>query len=79
MLTVHRARALLVSERTALVNHIRGLLREYGVVVAQGVATLRKALPEILQDAENGVPALVREVFAELYERLQGLDERLRA
>ncbi len=79
VLTVHRARALLVSERTALVNHIRGLLSEYGVVVAQGVATLRKALPEILQDAENGVPALAREVFAELYERLQGLDERLRA
>ncbi len=78
-MTVHRARALLVSERTALVNHIRGLLSEYGVVVAQGVATLRKIVPEILQDAENGVPALAREVFAELYERLQGLDERLRA
>ena len=48
VLTVHRARSLLVSERTALVNHIRGLLSEYGVVLAQGVATVRKGLPEIL-------------------------------
>lgn len=34
VLSVHRARALLVSERTALVNQARGLLAEYGIVVA---------------------------------------------
>jgi transposase len=77
VLTVHRARSLLVSERTALVNHIRGLLSEYGVVLAQGVATVRKGLPEILEDAENGLPALAREVFAELYARLCGFDKRI--
>lgn len=77
VLTVHRARSLLVSERTALVNHIRGLLSEYGVVLAQGVATVRKGLPEILEDGENGLPALAREVFSELYARLCGFDERI--
>jgi len=77
VLTVHRARSLLVAERTALVNHIRGLLSEYGVVLAQGVATVRKGLPEILEEGENGLPALAREVFAELYARLRGFDERI--
>ena len=77
VLTAHRARSLLVSERTALVNQIRGLLTEYGVVMVQGVATVRKRLPEILEDGENGLPALAREVFAELYERLCGVDSRI--
>ena len=77
VLTVHRARSLLVSERTALVNHLRGLLSEYGVVMAQGVATVRKRLPEILEDGENGLPALTREVFAELYARLCSFDQQI--
>jgi transposase len=76
VLTLHRARALLVGERTALGNQIRGLLAEYGIVIAQGPARLRSALPGILADAENGLPPLAREVFADLYERLQGLESQ---
>lgn len=77
VLTVYRARALLISERTAVVNHIRGLLSEYGVILVQGVAAVCKGLPEILEDGENGLPALARKVFAELYERLGGFDKRI--
>lgn len=79
MLCVHRARALLVAERTALINQIRGLLSEYGIVVGQGASHLRRALPEVLEDADNGLPALAREVFAERYSHLRGLDERIEA
>ncbi len=79
VLTLHRARSLLVAERTALVNHIRGLLSEYGLVLAQGVARVRAGLPEILEDADNGLPGLTREVFADLYERLRSCDERIGA
>ena len=50
---LHRIRTELVRQRTAKVNQIRGLLGEYGIVARQGVAALRKALPEILEDAEN--------------------------
>jgi transposase len=77
VLTVHRARQLLVGERTALVNHVRGLLAEYGIVLGQGVAQLRRCLPEILEDAENGLPVLAREVFSELQERLRQVDQRV--
>lgn len=79
VLCVHRARALLVGERTALVNQTRGLLAEYGIVVCQGVRALRARLPEILEDAENGLPALARETFAELHERLLALEQRVQA
>ena len=77
VLSVHRARALLVAERTALANHIRGLLAEFGLVIAQGRATVRRALPELLKDAENALPDLAREVFAELHLRLSELEQRV--
>lgn len=76
-LVVHRARTLLVAERTALVNHVRGLLAEFGIIVAQGVRALRRALPEALEDGENELPDVARTVFAELYERLCDLDTRV--
>ena len=45
VLTVHRARQLLVAERTALVNQTRGLLAEYGLIVPTGVGVLRRSRP----------------------------------
>lgn len=57
VLLVHRARELMVENRTAQVNQIRGLLAEFGLVVPQGIETLKRQLPDILQDAENGWPA----------------------
>ena len=77
VLTLHRARQLLVRERTALVNHARGLLAEFGIVVGQGPARLRAALPRVLEDADNGLPPLAREVFSDLYERLVEMEQRI--
>lgn len=79
VLTVHRARDLVVAERTVLVNQIRGLLGEFGIVVAQGRERLQQILPLILEDAENGLPPLARETFAELAERLRDLNTRITA
>jgi len=45
---VHRVRSRLVAERIALVNQIRGLLAEFGIVVPQGINKICKALPEII-------------------------------
>lgn len=67
---------LLVGERTALVNQIRGLLAEFGIVVRQGVVALRQALPDVLEDGENALPGMAREVVAELDERLRDLEAR---
>lgn len=74
---MHRSRALLIGERTALINHLRGLLGEYGIVLPQGAASLRREMPRVLEDAENGLPDLAREVFAENYARLHDIDERI--
>jgi transposase len=76
VLTVHRARELLVTERTAVANQIRGLLMEYGVVFAQGIQRLRRELPGLLAATET-LPELVRDVVEELRERMQELDRRI--
>ncbi len=72
----HRQRERIKKERTALVNQVRGLLAEYGVVINKGVGALRRALPGILEDAENGLTVLARECFAQSLEQLCVLDER---
>lgn len=72
---MHRARELLVTERTALANQIRGLLMEYGMVIAQGIQRLRRELPDVL--TSETLPTLVRDVVSELRERLGELDRRV--
>ncbi len=47
VLAVHRVRSLTVSERTARVNQVCGLLGEFGIVVGQGIAQARRLLADI--------------------------------
>jgi len=75
--SLHRARSMAVSHRTAQVNQVRGLLMEYGVVVAKSVAALRKALPEILEDADNDLSPIFRELLSGLQNEFHRLDERI--
>src|SRR5215471_4148064 len=77
VLTVHRARELLVSERTAVANQMRGLLMEYGIVIPAGLQRLRRELPTVLTTTDGVLPTLACDVVRELHERLQELDERI--
>jgi hypothetical protein len=63
----HRARQLLIKQRTALRHQVRGLLSEYGIVVTRGVQRLRTSLPALLADADNGLTFASRELFQDLY------------
>ena len=74
---LHRMRQARVGERTALCNQVRGLLAEYGIVLAQGVGTLRRRLPEVLEDAENGLSDFIRPMLARCYEQLCELDTHI--
>lgn len=74
-LSVHRSRQGFVRQRTAQANQIRGLLTEYGVVIPQGIGNIRKCLPEILEDAENSLPCLFRQLLGQLSEHLKALDQ----
>jgi transposase len=64
VLSIHRVRERLVRERTAIVNQIRGLLMEYGIVIAQGVSQIRKKLAAIIEDAENELSSKMKHADA---------------
>ena len=74
---LHRMRQARVKERTALCNQVRGLLAEYGIVVAQGVGTLRRRVPEVLEDAENGLSDFLRPLLGRCYEQLCEVDAHI--
>lgn len=75
--SAHRVRQGLMRERTALINRLRGLLGEYGIVLAQRPATVRREVPEVLGDAENGLTAIGRELIAHLHEHFIELEQRI--
>ena len=77
MQAVHRTRTLLVKHRTAVINQIRGLLAEYGLVIAPSPEKVRPAVVRFLDDAESGLTAFARETFSELSEQLRDLDSRI--
>lgn len=77
--SLHRVRERVVRARTALINEIRGLLGESGIILRQGVAAVRNNLPSIVEDAENGLCLPMRALMHELYAELVTCDERLQA
>lgn len=74
---VHRSRSLLIKTRTALINQIRGLLGEYGLVIARSPEQVRPALVALLNDEQTGLTPFARETFAELYGQLVELEQRI--
>ena len=74
---LHRVRQRLIGQRTAVINQIHGLLAEYGIVVARQPSSLRRRLPEILEDGENGLSARARVLFARLYDELIQIQHRI--
>jgi transposase len=57
---IHRLREGYKEERTALINRIRGLLLEFGVLAPSGVDALRSELAALLEDASNELPGVLR-------------------
>jgi transposase len=74
---IHRVRCTLMSQRNAKANQIRGLVAEYGIVAPRQMLSLRRAVPEWLEDAGNGLSTCFRALLHDLWMDLQHLQERL--
>jgi transposase len=73
--SLHRVRERLIVQRTSLINHARGLLAEYGVVLPKGPWRFREQAPPAVAEAD--LSELARELFAELLDQLRDLEVRL--
>lgn len=77
ILFLHRARDNWVHERTALLNQIRAMLAEFGVIAPKGRHALQTAIPEALEDGENQLPDLARAIISDSYEHLLNINQRI--
>jgi transposase len=72
-LCVHRMRRGFVEQRTAMINRLRGLLSEFGIVMAQKAATVRRCAAQHL----GGLPQWANTAAADALSEIHRLDERL--
>jgi transposase len=76
--SIHRIRTRVVKNRTALINEIRGLCQEYGIVVIPGAAKVKSSLCAIIADITNELTPCSRESMQNLYEELVEIEARLK-
>lgn len=76
-LLLHRARELVVKQRTAQANQIRGFLAEFGVVIPQGITNIKK-LPVILELNADKLTSKTKEILAELYQQFLAYDVQIK-
>ena len=74
---LHRVRERLIRNRTALVNQIRGLLYEDGIIIQQGITFLRREFPEILCENDYRLSCASKILYGNLYEELCIVDDRI--
>jgi len=73
-LMVHRARQGFVTERTAVINRIRGMLSEFGIVMPLKAEVVRQQAREHLED----LPGFANLVIGDLLSEVAHLDERIK-
>ena len=77
MQSIQRSRELIIHDRTAISNHIRSLLLEFGIVIPKGLASLRQRVPLALEDADNGLPMAFRPTLHRMFLRFRAIEEDL--
>lgn len=79
VLILHRARALLVRQRTMLVNALRAHLAEFGIITAQGIDRMAELVARVLgpEADENAIPSLVRSVVGAYNAQLDALQAQI--
>lgn len=76
--SLQRIRELMLKNKTAIANQMRGLLAEYGLVFPKRVESLLKELPGVLEDAENELSSIGRRFISRLHENLKQIIEQIK-
>ncbi|MEP7349481.1 MAG: IS110 family transposase, partial [Sphingorhabdus sp.] len=74
----HKAREMLVQQRTQLLNGLRGHLAEIGVIAAQGTCHMR-SLGALIDEGHSDLPDVVRASLMPLVTQIDHLDEAIKA
>jgi transposase len=81
---VHKTRELLVKQSTMIINHLRGMMAEFGIVVAEGRQHAAELVAIQLDPADTRIPAplhqtlrVMADLWAGIERKLQGIDQQL--
>ena len=75
---LHRARELLVRQRTMVINALRGHCAELGLIVAQGASKVEELVAIIEDPGDVRLPPLAREALGSLVEQLHSAQARIK-
>ena len=74
---LHRVRDRLISRRTGVINQLRALLLERGIIFRKGRRYLRRQMPLILEDAEQNLSCRMRRLLEQLWQEWKSLEEQI--
>ena len=77
VLALHRVRDLIVRQRTQIVNMLRGVLAEFGIVVREGAGHAIAFAKRCLEGSEQAMPDLARDIVTNLSHQLVALHRRV--
>lgn len=75
--SLHRLRSGWLAERTARINALRGLLREFGLFIPVGVRQVLPRAWELIEDADSGLPDALRPALGEVWQEIHDLEGRI--
>ena len=74
---IHKVREMLLKQRTMLMNHLRGMMAEFGIVVGEGPQHIAALLGVLADPQDERIPALLRDGLRLVADSLRGLEHRL--
>ena len=77
ILMLHRARELLVRQKTQLINALRGHCAEFGIIAPQGAARIGEILAVITDEGDTRLPNVAREALGFLVRQLTSVKSQL--
>ncbi len=77
VLSLHRVREMLIGQRTATINQLRGLLTEFGLTAPAGRRALHNTIPAMLEDLMKISPTFLVSCIRQQWEHIGELDQRI--
>jgi transposase len=74
---IHKVREMLIKQRTMLINTLRGLMAEFGIVVAEGPQHVGELVAILADPADRPIPTPLHEGLLAIVETLRGLERRI--
>lgn len=75
---LHRFRSAWMGTRTARINTIRGVLREFGIFIPLGARQVLPAVALALEDADSGLPDALRPTIAQACREIRTLEMQIK-